>query len=133
LAQGEFSVVYKVERPVNLGFMRGLEPPSPGKAWVVKKTKKAYMGMRDRQNKLREVGVLKELRGMDHVLEYLDSWESNGHLFIQTEFCENRSLADFLKTVGFKARVDDFRIWKILLELSLVGSMTWSAHETDVL
>jgi mitosis inhibitor protein kinase SWE1 len=124
LAQGEFSVVYKVERPLNLSFLgdRLEPPPSPGKAWVVKKNKKVYAGMRDRQHKLREVEVLKDLKGLDHVLEYMDSWEASGHLFIQTEWCENGSLAEFLKTVGFKARVDDFRIWKILLELSLVSA-----------
>jgi mitosis inhibitor protein kinase SWE1 len=122
LAQGEFSVVYRVERPAHFGFLASSEagPPSPGKAWVVKKSKRPYAGPRDRAGKMREVGCLKELRGQDHVLEYMDSWEAGGHLFIQTELCENGTLAEFLKTVGFKARVDDFRIWKILLELSLV-------------
>jgi mitosis inhibitor protein kinase SWE1 len=49
----------------------------------------------------------------------MDSWENNGHLYIQTEFCEEGSLDGFLAQAGLKARLDDFRIWKILLELSL--------------
>ncbi|KAI7052940.1 kinase-like protein, partial [Hortaea werneckii] len=40
------------------------------------------------------------------------------HLYIQTEFCENGNLKDFLFNTGFKGRLDDFRIWKILVELS---------------
>jgi len=47
-----------------------------------------------------------------------DHWESKNHLYIQTEFCENGNLKDFLTTTGYKGRLDDFRIWKILLELS---------------
>ena len=55
-------------------------------------------------------------------MEYLDSWENNGRLYIQTEFCENGSLSSFLANAGNKARLDDFRVWKILLELCLVST-----------
>lgn len=122
IAQGEFSIVYRVEKPMQLRFLQGRSPPSPGRAWVVKKTKKQYLGLRDRDNKLREVEILRALKGHDHVLEYLDSWESESRLYIQTEYCENGSLSSFLASAGNKARLDDFRVWKILLELSLVSS-----------
>jgi mitosis inhibitor protein kinase SWE1 len=121
IAQGEFSIVYRVEKPNQFSFLHGRSPPSPGSAWVVKKMKKPYIGMRDRENKLREVEILRSLKGCDHVLEYLDSWESEGRLYIQTEYCENGSLSSFLANAGNKARLDDFRVWKILLELSLVS------------
>jgi mitosis inhibitor protein kinase SWE1 len=119
IAQGEFSIVYRVEKPVQFNFLHGISPPSPGHAWVVKKMKKQYLGVRDREHKLREVEILRALKGNDHVLEYLDSWESGSRLYIQTEYCENGSLSSFLASTGNKARLDDFRVWKILLELTL--------------
>jgi mitosis inhibitor protein kinase SWE1 len=120
IAQGEFSLVYRVTDPVNLRFLKGKAPPSPGSAWIVKKMKKPYIGPRDREMKLREVQILRQLRSQDHVLEYLDSWENEGRLYIQTEYCEDGSLANFLSNTGNKARLDDFRVWKILLELCMV-------------
>jgi len=41
-------------------------------------------------------------------------------LFIQTEFCENGSLDLFLREYGNIERLDEFRVWKILVELTLV-------------
>lgn len=67
---------------------------------------------------MHEVDVLKALVHNDHVLGFVDSWEDRGHLYIQTEFCEEGTLDVFLMHAGVKARLDDFRIWKILLELS---------------
>jgi mitosis inhibitor protein kinase SWE1 len=119
LAQGEFSIVYKVEKPVDASALVAQLPHSPGKAWVVKKSKKPYLGARDRQRKIREVDVLRVLRGRDHILEFMDCWENDGHLYIQTEFCENGNLSKFLAETGNKARLDDFRIWKILLEMTM--------------
>jgi mitosis inhibitor protein kinase SWE1 len=119
LAQGEFSVVYKVEKPIERSFAGRQSLSTPGNAWVVKKAKKPYIGARDRQRRLREVEVLQVLRGREHILEFMNYWEMDGHLYIQTEFCENGSLSKFLAETGNKARLDDFRIWKIFLELSL--------------
>lgn len=123
LGAGEFSQVYRVEKPV---------PGSPaarhitrrvGNVWAVKKSKKAYVGAKDRERKMREVRVLQALRGSEHVIDLSDHWESKGHLYIQTEFCENGNLKDFLTQTGFKGRLDDFRIWKILLEMSQVCAL----------
>ena len=52
----------------------------------------------------------------------IDSWEHHGHLYIQTEYCSEGSLDTFLKAVGQAGRLDDFRIWKILLETAQVRS-----------
>ncbi|KAF7846553.1 hypothetical protein BT93_L4167 [Corymbia citriodora subsp. variegata] len=116
---GEFSQVFRVEKPV---------PGSPaaqhqslrriGNVWAVKKTKKPYLGNKDRERKMREVEILHSLRGNEHIIDLNDTWESKGHLYIQTEFCENGNMKDFLTQTGFKGRLDDFRIWKILLEMS---------------
>ncbi|KAF2011934.1 kinase-like protein [Aaosphaeria arxii CBS 175.79] len=114
---GEFSKVYRVEKPVGRGLSL-LSPPT-SRVWAVKKSKKPYTGNLDREKKMREVHILRALSGHDHILSLSDSWEFQNHLYIQTEFCENGNLKDFLASAGYKSRLDDFRIWKILLELSL--------------
>ena len=128
---GEFSEVYRVAQPPEASPFRNLYSISvdatrsssrsslPEKIWAVKKSRYPYAGNKDRQRKIHEVDVLKALGHSDHVLTFVDSWEHSGHLYIQTEFCEEGTLDIFLTQVGLKARLDDFRIWKILLELSL--------------
>ncbi|KAK3672194.1 mitosis inhibitor protein kinase swe1 [Recurvomyces mirabilis] len=128
---GEFSQVYKVEKPLP-GTLQGSQAQlSPSaKVWAVKKSRKPYTGQKDRARKMREVDILKSLRGFENVVELVDSWEAKGHLYIQTEFCENGNLKDFLLRTGFKARLDDFRIWKILLELTLGVK---SIHDANII
>lgn len=129
IGTGEFSQVYRVAQPHDQSipsmFSRpssALKSPSelPHQVWAVKKSKQPYSGPKDRERRIREVNVLTTLNNSDHIISFLNSWEENGHLYIQTEFCEEGSLDVFLAQVGLKARLDDFRIWKILLELSLV-------------
>ncbi|KJX93338.1 WEE protein kinase [Zymoseptoria brevis] len=116
---GEFSQVYKVSKPLAGGPSAVRHKLSPGnKVWAVKKSRKPYTGVKDRQRKMQEVQILKSLHGHEHILELVDEWEVKNHLYIQTEYCENGNLKDFLQQTGFKGRLDDFRIWKILLELS---------------
>ncbi|KAA8652310.1 hypothetical protein EYZ11_011669 [Aspergillus tanneri] len=120
---GEFSQVYRVSEPhKKLSSIFSSDPMSPKilqeQVWAVKKSKQPYSGLKDRERRIREVDVLKALTNSDHIISFMDSWEDNGHLYIQTEFCEEGSLDVFLAHVGLKARLDDFRIWKILLELS---------------
>lgn len=119
IGEGEFSTVYKVEKLD--GELFGLTPPSGTKVWAVKKTKKPYAGLGDRSKKLREVELLEKLRGHDHVISLVESWEWNQHLYIQTEFCENETLKEFSNTHGYRGYIDGFRIWKIALELSSVS------------
>ena len=143
IGNGEFSQVFRVvqpppDAPSSLG--SGYFAPSPfpktigprastpalhtsfsQQVYAVKKTRNAFIGPRDRARKLQEVEVLRAL-GDDspHTLHMFDSWEADGHLYIQTEYCDEKSLDKFLQNVGRKWRLDDFRIWKILLELALV-------------
>lgn len=124
---GEFSQVYRVAQPHDMSISSIFSLPNgtksletlPQRVWAVKKSKQPYTGLKDRERRIREVDVLKALTNSDHVISFVDNWEDNGHLYIQTEFCEEGSLDVFLAQVGLKARLDDFRIWKILLELSL--------------
>lgn len=122
---GEFSQVYRISQPNEVPLSIFSTTPKSPKAlheqvWAVKKAKQPYSGLKDRERRIREVDTLKALTNFDHIISFTDSWENNGHLYIQTEYCEEGSLDVFLAQVGLKARLDDFRIWKILLELSTV-------------
>ncbi|KAF2876347.1 hypothetical protein BDV95DRAFT_483379 [Massariosphaeria phaeospora] len=114
---GEFSYVFRVSDPVDKRL--ALESPPGSRVWVVKKSKKPYLGHMDRAKKLREVDILYALRGNEHVISIQNHWEEKYHLYIQTEYCEGGNLKTFTNGAGFKGRIDDFRIWKILLEVSL--------------
>lgn len=126
---GEFSQVYRVGRPrdtpssifsLPTGEPKSTTQALPDRIWAVKKSKHPYSGLKDRERRIREVDVLKTLTNSDHIIAFMNSWEENGHLYIQTEFCEEGSLDVFLAQIGLKARLDDFRIWKVLLELTMV-------------
>lgn len=136
IGTGEFSEVYRVTQPMQSltatqsfyfgtagSPLNGRTPPTPmpDRVFAVKKSRQPYQGTRDRQRKLQEVNVLKTLGHSDHVVHLIDSWEAKDYLYIQTEFCEEGSLDLFLSQVGRKGRLDDFRIWKILLELGQVS------------
>ncbi|KAL3424385.1 hypothetical protein PVAG01_03666 [Phlyctema vagabunda] len=134
IGTGEFSQVYRVTQDAQPSSARksfyfggvtsspgrrSPHTPMPERIFAVKKSRQPFQGTRDRQRKLQEVNVLKALGHSDHVVHFIDSWEEKDYLYIQTEFCEEGSLDLFLSQVGRKGRLDDFRIWKIMLELSL--------------
>ncbi|MCJ1474127.1 hypothetical protein MMC13_002785 [Lambiella insularis] len=129
IGTGEFSQVFRVTRKPESRSFQGHSTVSPeqssphaslqNQVWAVKKSRQPFIGPKDRIRKLQEVEVLKALGRSDHTIELFGSWENKDHLYIQIEFCEEGSLDLFLDQVGRKARLDDFRIWKIMLELSL--------------
>ncbi|ODA80646.1 hypothetical protein RJ55_03605 [Drechmeria coniospora] len=128
VGKGEFSIVYRVTKLEHANvFMTGIatsndgaaRSPTKGKVFAVKKSKQSYHGPRDREMKLREVHALQALVNAEHVVQYIDSWEHNFHLYIQTEFCEEGTLDNFLGNVGRGGRLDDFRIFKVLQDLCL--------------
>ncbi|CRG90442.1 mitosis inhibitor protein kinase SWE1 [Talaromyces islandicus] len=128
IGTGEFSQVYRVSSPHGNSRYKSIfslpptesTPPSalPERVWAVKKAKQPFGGPKDRTRRMREVEILRALSNSDHVISFIDHWENKGHLYIQTEYCEEGSLDVFLAQAGLKARLDDFRIWKILLEMS---------------
>jgi len=124
---GEFSQVYRCSKaPEAKGYFSlpnsraSPKTPRPDRVWAVKKSRKAFIGLRDRERKLQEVQILRGMAPSEHVLQFFDSWEEKGYLYIQTEFCEEGTLDVFLVQEGRKGRLDDFRIWKIMSELALV-------------
>lgn len=89
-----------------------------------------------------EVDILKQLteasagrRGHPNVLRYIDSWEQDSLLFIQTELCALGSFGRFLWDYGRKfPRLDEARVWKILAELTEVRASLplWRFSDTGV-
>jgi mitosis inhibitor protein kinase SWE1 len=129
IGKGEFSQVYRVVKSsAPHSFLTGFSTtprtpssPSSDRVYAVKKLRIPFHGVRDRKAKLQEVAILQSLRHSSKVIHLIDSWEHNGHLYIQTEYCTEGSLDGFLKAVGQAGRLDDFRIWKILLETAQVS------------
>ncbi|KAL0942497.1 protein kinase [Colletotrichum truncatum] len=130
IGKGEFSSVYRV---VKSGYSRASflsvfsgtptknsrESPEPDRVYAVKKARRPFTGPKDRLAKLREVHALQALTHADHVVHYVDSWEQNQYLYIQTEYCDEGTLDKFLSNVGRKGRLDDFRIWKVIHDIGL--------------
>ncbi|KAL2126827.1 hypothetical protein VTI74DRAFT_173 [Chaetomium olivicolor] len=124
VGKGEFSQVYRVVKSsAPSSFMttcsttpRTPSSPDPGRVYAVKKIRIPFHGIREREARLQEVTILQALSHSSKIVQYMDSWEHHGHLYIQTEYCTEGSLDGFLKSVGQAGRLDDFRIWKILLE-----------------
>ncbi|KAL6863967.1 mitosis inhibitor protein kinase SWE1 [Trichoderma novae-zelandiae] len=128
IGKGEFSTVYRVTKQdhENAFSASSFTPtdslnksPAKSQVFAVKKTKQPYHGPKDRDAKLREARILRALSHSEHVVQYIDDWEHNFHLYIQTEFCEEGTLDKFLANIGQIGRLDDFRIYKILQDLCL--------------
>jgi mitosis inhibitor protein kinase SWE1 len=143
IGNGQFSEVYRVTEKTGQAPYEQLFTPSKSsengfssspinseqyvpKVYAVKKAKNRFLGPMDRHERMQEVQILKELGKHDHVVGYVDHWIDDGHyLCIQTEYCENGSLDKFLEQHGTKGRLDEFRVWKMLLELCLVCDNTY--------
>ncbi|VEU19938.1 DEKNAAC100281 [Brettanomyces naardenensis] len=113
IGSGEFSIVYETQYE--------------NFKYAVKRTKRQIGGPKTRMRKLEEVEILKTLRkssedgeeGKEYVLNLVDYWEFNSNLYIMTEFCENGSLERFLAESGKVSRLDEWRVWKIMVEILL--------------
>lgn len=77
-----------------------------------------------RLRRLEEVDILRLVSADDdrspHLISLVDAWEQSGHLYIQSELCENGNLSVFLEEYGSLNEVlDETRVWKILTEVTL--------------
>ncbi|KAL9050283.1 MAG: hypothetical protein Q9162_006730 [Coniocarpon cinnabarinum] len=132
LGRGEFSDVFKVheyqQRSTSGSFLSPTQPrrsfsrstsmPISDTVYVVKKSKAPLHGSRVRERTSREVQVMQALGHHEHIVTLVDSWEARSHLYLMTEYCEEGSLDAFLQRTGHNGRLDDFRIWKIMLEIA---------------
>nr|VWO98310.1 Map kinase [Ganoderma boninense] len=101
--------------------------------FAVKKSKR-FEGVKHRLRLREEVDILKHLsdaaarspdttvrlaRRHPNILGYIDSWEEDETLYIQTELCELGNFAHFLWEYGRAfPRLDEARVWKIMAELA---------------
>lgn len=131
IGSGEFSQVYRVVKcSAPSTFLTSFSktprtPSSPdtGRVYAVKKLRIPVHTAKARESRLQEVTILQALRHSSKIVQYIDSWEYRGHLYIQTEYCAEGSLDRFLGDIGQAGRLDDFRIWKILLETAQVSNL----------
>lgn len=125
LGSGEFGHVLKVRRKTSDDDDYGPGSAKDDDLYAVKKSK-PIEGVKHRLRLREEVDILKHLtdaseegRGHPNVLRYIDSWEQDGLLFIQTELCALGSFGKFLWDYGRKfPRLDEARVWKVLAELT---------------
>lgn len=62
-----------------------------------------------------------------NVLAYIDSWEQDEALYIQTELCDLGNFARFLWEYGrVFPRLDEARVWKIIVDLSDVSRLQFA-------
>ncbi|KAH8893240.1 kinase-like protein [Thozetella sp. PMI_491] len=127
IGTGEFSTVYRVSEkpsPTRSATFNGFSTPSwrsprspvQTAVYAVKKIRLPPNSARLRRARWQEVEILNDLRHSDKVVRFIRSWDNYDFLYIMTEFCEEGSLEQFLKRAGNCGRIDDFRIWKILIE-----------------
>ncbi|KAF9501834.1 hypothetical protein BDN71DRAFT_1438533 [Pleurotus eryngii] len=119
VGSGEFGRVIKVRRK---------DGGQDGKRYAIKQSKR-FEGVRHRLRLREEVDTLQHLSKVatfgskenchPNVLGYVDSWEENEALYIQTELCGMGNLARFLWEYGrVFPRLDEARVWKMFVDLS---------------
>ncbi|KAK9447724.1 kinase-like domain-containing protein [Limtongia smithiae] len=114
IGSGEFSTVFLVSERDQLH-----------NKYAVKRTKTSLVSTKALSRRLEEVAILRDLSSRtdnedrDYVLHFIDSWNYEGHLYIMTEYCENGSLDVFLAEYGRISKLDEWRVWKILIEIAL--------------
>ncbi|KDQ57786.1 hypothetical protein JAAARDRAFT_47622 [Jaapia argillacea MUCL 33604] len=116
IGSGAFGKVFKVK------YARGMG--RAGEVFAVKKSKR-FEGVKHRQRLREEVDILKHLSREapngchPNILAYVDSWEEDEALYIQTELCDLGNFAHFLWEYGRAfPKLDEARVWKIFADLS---------------
>ncbi|EPQ57327.1 kinase-like protein [Gloeophyllum trabeum ATCC 11539] len=113
IGRGEFGRVVKVKP----------RQASTKEVYAIKISKR-FEGARRRARVREEADILKHLSlaangRHPNVLAYIDSWEEDEALYIQTEICEHGSFSHFLWEYGrVFPRLEEARVWKIVAELS---------------
>lgn len=120
IGKGEFSIVYAASEKSTIA---GIAPPR----YAIKRTKAPFVGSKARARCSEEVEILRSLthndnEGKEYIVNLVDAWEFHGHLYIMTEYCENGNLDSFLTKRGDVSRLDEWRVWKIFVEITLVSS-----------
>ncbi|ONH68250.1 Mitosis inhibitor protein kinase wee1 [Cyberlindnera fabianii] len=113
VGNGEFSNVYEIT--------------FQSVKYAVKRIKTPLLGPKRRKRIFEEVELMKALQeneprddeGKEYVINFINDWEHSGQLYIMMEFCENGPLDKFLADSGKLSKLDEWRIWKIMVEIAM--------------
>ncbi|KAG0664521.1 hypothetical protein C6P44_000886 [Monosporozyma unispora] len=115
IGQGQFSKVYQVTLP-DTGNKYAVKSVNPNKH-----NPKARI--------IQEISLLAEINktpandqeGKEYIIDFISSWKEMDTFYIMTNYYENGNLDKFLEEqiISKKKRLEDWRIWKIVVELSL--------------
>ncbi|CAG8468484.1 5131_t:CDS:1, partial [Cetraspora pellucida] len=103
IGSGEFSVAYKVE------------DRKSGAYYAIKKTKNPFVSLNSRFRSLNEVGIMWRLGSHPNCVKLVAAWEQHGHLYLQTELCDNGTLLDFINN----NTLSESQVWKIFMDIAL--------------
>ncbi|CAG8732226.1 28211_t:CDS:2 [Racocetra persica] len=103
IGSGEFSVAYKVE------------DRKSGVYYAIKKSKNPFVSLNSRFRSLNEVEIMWQLGSHPNCVKLVAAWEQHGHLYLQTELCDNGTLLDFINN----NILSESQIWKIFMDIAL--------------
>ena len=103
LGAGSFGEVVKVQSKED------------GKLYAIKKSRDRFRGDFDRKQRLEEVNKNEQLQGHPNCVHFLNAWEEQEHLYIQSELCE-MSLKEYAESVQ---TVEEKEIWNMIVDLCL--------------
>lgn len=92
-----------------------------GCLYAIKRTRRSIRGSLEKYKFLKEVHALSALcnqpeKGTFHIVRYHQAWMEDGHLYIQTELCDQGNLLQYLTSKG---EIIEGERWKILREILL--------------
>lgn len=115
MGKGQFSTVYQVTFP------------GTGLKYAIKSVRPTKHNFTNRI--LQEINMLSTIQdsitndseGKEYIIEFISSWSHKGSFYIMTEFCENGNLDNFIQehVIAKQQRLEDWRVWKIIVELCL--------------
>ncbi|CAN3356830.1 mitosis inhibitor protein kinase Swe1p [Diutina catenulata] len=123
IGSGEFSVAYECTL--------GSDGGGDVQKYAIKRSRRQLRGKHERKAIEREIEALRVLtevsdsqavnlaeseQGKEYLVYFIEAWEYDAYWYIMTEFCEGGTLASFLEAHKHY-KVDEFRIWKILIEI----------------
>ncbi|CDO92390.1 unnamed protein product [Kluyveromyces dobzhanskii CBS 2104] len=115
LGKGQFSTVYQVTFP-ETGLKYAIKSVRPTKHNFTNRILQEINMLSTIQD-----SVTNDTEGKEYIIEFISSWSHKGSFYIMTELCENGNLDAFIQehVVAKQQRLEDWRVWKIIVELCL--------------
>lgn len=115
MGKGQFSTVYQVTFP-ETGLKYAIKSVRPTKHNFTNRILQEINMLSTIQD-----SVTNDTEGKEYIVEFISSWSHKGSFYIMTEFCENGNLDAFIQehVIAKQQRLEDWRIWKIIVEICL--------------